>query len=152
MDTSTVTLPLLAEVGAPAAEDVKDVPSPSPSPSLAPPVPPLVADLCRLTPASASNDEGSSGASPKVLTKSIAGGRRDVQQVDMSLMSTSTEEEQTKEVQPTMVKSAKGAAARQQPTGEQAVVKPTTEQSATGHSAKEPTSGEQSAGTPTVVQ
>ncbi|CAI7898327.1 unnamed protein product [Closterium sp. NIES-54] len=51
-----------------------------------------------------------------------------------------------------MVKSAKGAAARQQPTREHAVAKPTTEQSATGQSAGEPTSGEQSAGTPTVVQ
>ncbi|CAI7886456.1 unnamed protein product [Closterium sp. NIES-54] len=70
-DTSTATLPLLAEVGEPAAEDIEDVSSPSPSP--ASPVPPLVADLCRLTPASASGDEGSSGASPKAPTKSIAG-------------------------------------------------------------------------------
>ncbi|CAI7775454.1 unnamed protein product [Closterium sp. NIES-54] len=51
-----------------------------------------------------------------------------------------------------MVKSAKGAAALQQPTGEQAAAKPTKEQSATGQSAGEPTLGEQSAGTPTVVQ
>ncbi|CAI7875947.1 unnamed protein product [Closterium sp. NIES-53] len=80
-DTSTATLALLAEVGEPAAEDVEDLSSPSPSP--APPVPPLVADLLRLTPASTSGDEGSSGASPKVPTKSIAGGRRDVLQVDM---------------------------------------------------------------------
>ncbi|CAI7850584.1 unnamed protein product [Closterium sp. NIES-54] len=50
-DTSTVTLPLLAEVGELAAEDVEDVPSPPPSPSSAPPIPPLVADLRRLTPA-----------------------------------------------------------------------------------------------------
>ncbi|CAI7755058.1 unnamed protein product [Closterium sp. NIES-54] len=51
-----------------------------------------------------------------------------------------------------MVMSAKGIAAQQQPTGEQAAAKPTTEQSATGHSVGEPTLGEQSAGTPTVVQ
>ncbi|CAI7775452.1 unnamed protein product [Closterium sp. NIES-54] len=85
-DTSTATLPMLVEVGEPAAEDVKDVPSPSPYSSPAPPVPPLVADLRLLTPASASGDEGSSGASSKVPTKSIAGGRRDVQQVDMRVM------------------------------------------------------------------
>ncbi|CAI7731479.1 unnamed protein product [Closterium sp. NIES-54] len=47
-DISIATLPLLAEVGEPAAEDVEDVPSPFPSP--APHVPPLVADLCGLTP------------------------------------------------------------------------------------------------------
>ncbi|CAI7838383.1 unnamed protein product [Closterium sp. NIES-53] len=46
-DTLSVTLPLLAEVGEPAAEDVKDVPSPFPSP--APHALPLVADLCGLT-------------------------------------------------------------------------------------------------------
>ncbi|CAI7855815.1 unnamed protein product [Closterium sp. NIES-54] len=46
-DTSTATLPLLAKVGEPAAEEVKDVPFPSPSP--APCAPPLVADLRGLT-------------------------------------------------------------------------------------------------------
>ncbi|CAI7887449.1 unnamed protein product [Closterium sp. NIES-53] len=97
MDTSTATLPLLAEVGEPAAEDVRDVSSLSPSPA-----PPLVADLRRLTPASASGDEGSSGASPKAPSKSIAGGRRDIKQVYMRVMSTPTREEQTQEVQPTM--------------------------------------------------
>ncbi|CAI7854688.1 unnamed protein product [Closterium sp. NIES-54] len=131
-DTLTATLPLLVKVGEPAAEDVEDVPSPSPSPSPAPPISPLVADLRRLTPASASGDEGSSGASPKAPTKSIVGGRREVQQVDMRVMSTPAGEEQTEKVQLTMVKSTKGAAARKQPTGEQAVAKPTTEQSATG--------------------
>ncbi|CAI5484599.1 unnamed protein product [Closterium sp. Yama58-4] len=44
------------------------------------PAPPLVADLHGLTPASASGDEGSGGASPVAPTKSIAGGRRDVPQ------------------------------------------------------------------------
>ncbi|CAI7892082.1 unnamed protein product [Closterium sp. NIES-53] len=77
-DTLTATLPLLTEVDEPAAEDVEDVLSPFPSPSPTPPVPPLVADLRRLTPASASGDEGSSGALPKAPTKSIAGGCRDV--------------------------------------------------------------------------
>ncbi|CAI7806631.1 unnamed protein product [Closterium sp. NIES-53] len=126
-DTLTATLPLLAEVGEPPAEDVEDVSSPSPSPT--PPVPPLVAELRRLTPASASGDEGSSEASPKAPTKSIAGGHRDVQQVDMRVLSTPAGEEQTKEVQPTMVRLAKGAAAWQQLTWEQAAAKPTTEHS-----------------------
>ncbi|CAI7906320.1 unnamed protein product [Closterium sp. NIES-54] len=99
-DTSTATLPLLAEVSELAAEDVEDVSSPSPSP--APPVSPLVANLRRLTPASASGDEGNSGASRKAPIKSIASGRRDVQQVDMRVTSTPAREEQTEEVQPTM--------------------------------------------------
>ncbi|CAI7856809.1 unnamed protein product [Closterium sp. NIES-53] len=101
-DTSAATLPLLVEVGEPATEDVEDVPSPY----SAPPVPPLVANLCRLTPALASGDEGSSGASLKAPTKSIAGGRCYVQQVDMRVMSTPAGEEQTEEVQPTMEQSA----------------------------------------------
>ncbi|CAI7779549.1 unnamed protein product [Closterium sp. NIES-54] len=67
-------------------------------------------------------------------------------------MSTPAKEEQTEEVQQTMVKSAKGAAARQQPTREQAAANPTTEQSATGQTTREPTLGEQSAGTPAMVQ
>ncbi|CAI7839284.1 unnamed protein product [Closterium sp. NIES-53] len=127
-DTSTATLPLLAEVGEPAAEDVEDVPSPFPSP--APHAPPLVAILRGLTPVSASGDEGRSGASPVAPAKIIAGGRRD----------------------PTVVKSAKGAGTKQQLIGEQAAAKSTKKQSATGQSAGELTLGEQSAGTPTVVQ
>ncbi|CAI7798275.1 unnamed protein product [Closterium sp. NIES-53] len=55
-DTSTATLPLLAKVGEPAAEDVEDIPSPFPSP--APRAPPLLADLRGLTRVSASSDEG----------------------------------------------------------------------------------------------
>ncbi|CAI7826019.1 unnamed protein product [Closterium sp. NIES-54] len=97
-DTSTATLPLLAEVGEPAAEDVEDVPSPSPAPC----APPLVADLRRLTPVSASGDEGRSGASRVAPAKSIAGGRRDVQQVDVRVKSTPPGEEQAEEVQPTV--------------------------------------------------
>ncbi|CAI7875190.1 unnamed protein product [Closterium sp. NIES-53] len=69
-DTSTATLPLLAEVSEPAAEDVED--DPSPFPSSAPRAPPLVADLLWLTPVSASGDEGRSGsASPVAPAKSI---------------------------------------------------------------------------------
>ncbi|CAI7836070.1 unnamed protein product [Closterium sp. NIES-54] len=137
MDTSTATLPLLAEVSEPAAEDVEDVPSPFPSP--APCAPPLVADLRGLTPVSASCDEGRSGASPMAPAKSIDGGQRDIQQVNVSVKLTPPGEEQRKEVPPTVVKLAKGATARQQPTGEQAAAEPTTEQSTTGHSAGEPT-------------
>ncbi|CAI7835934.1 unnamed protein product [Closterium sp. NIES-53] len=72
MDTSTATLPLLTEVGEPAAEDVEDVLSPFPSP--APRAPPLVTDLLGLTSVSASSDEGRSGASPVAPTKGIACG------------------------------------------------------------------------------
>ncbi|CAI7747565.1 unnamed protein product [Closterium sp. NIES-54] len=71
-DTLTATLPLLAKVGEPAAEDVKDVPSPFPSP--APRAPPLVADLRGLTPVSASGDEGRSGASRVAPAKGISAG------------------------------------------------------------------------------
>ncbi|CAI7893803.1 unnamed protein product [Closterium sp. NIES-54] len=140
-DTSTATLPLLAEVDELADEDAEVVRPPSPPP--APPAPPLVADLRGLTPLSASGNEGSSGASPVALAKSIAGGRRDVQQVDMRGKSTPSGEEQAK-VKPTVVKSAKGAEARQWPTGEQAAAKPT------GQSAREPTTVEKSAWTPAV--
>ncbi|CAI7773710.1 unnamed protein product [Closterium sp. NIES-53] len=55
-DISIATLPLLAEVGEPAAEDVEDVPSPFPSP--APHVPPLVADLWKAAEVQ-QDDEGS---------------------------------------------------------------------------------------------
>ncbi|CAI7922519.1 unnamed protein product, partial [Closterium sp. NIES-53] len=120
-ETSTATLPLLAEVGEPAVEDVKDVPFPSPSP--APCAPPLVADLRGLTPVSASGDEGRSGMSPSAPAKSIAGGRRDEQQVDVGVKSTLIGENQADEVQPTLEKLAKKASAGQQPTREQAVGK-----------------------------
>ncbi|CAI7883229.1 unnamed protein product [Closterium sp. NIES-53] len=61
-DTSTATLPLLAEVGELADEDGED--ARPPSLSSAPPAPPLVADLHEPTSTLASGDEGSSGASP----------------------------------------------------------------------------------------
>ncbi|CAI7796892.1 unnamed protein product [Closterium sp. NIES-53] len=122
-DTLTATLPLLAKVGEPAAEDVKDVPSPFPSP--APRAPPLVADLRGLTPVSASDDEGRSGASCVAPAKGIVGSQRDVQQVNVRVKSTPPGEEQAEEVHLTVVKSAKGAGTRQQLTGEQAAAKPT---------------------------
>ncbi|CAI7768115.1 unnamed protein product [Closterium sp. NIES-53] len=148
-DTSTATLPLLAEVGEPAAEDVKYFPSPFPSP--APRAPPLVADLRGHTLVSASGDEGRSGASLVAPAKSITGGRRDVQQVDVRVKSSPPGEEQAEEVQLTVVKSAMGVGTRQQLTGEQAAAKPTKEQSATRQSAEEPTIGEKSAGKPAEV-
>ncbi|CAI7786628.1 unnamed protein product [Closterium sp. NIES-54] len=121
-DTSTATLPLLAKVGEPAPEDVED--APSPFPSSAPRAPPLVADLRWLTLVSASGDEGRSGASPVAPAKSINGGRRDVQQVNVRVKSTPPGEEQSEEVQPTVVKSAKGAGTRQQLIGEKSAGKP----------------------------
>ncbi|CAI7801340.1 unnamed protein product [Closterium sp. NIES-54] len=106
-DTSTAILPLLVEVGEPAAEEVEDVPSPFPSP--APRAPPLVADLRGLTPVSASGDEGRNGAPPVAPAKSIAGGQRDVQQVDVRVKSTPAGEEQAKEVQPTVSATGRSA-------------------------------------------
>ncbi|CAI5930399.1 unnamed protein product [Closterium sp. NIES-64] len=134
-NTSSATLPLLAEVGELAIEDVEDVRPPTPPPPT--PAPPLVADLRGLTSVSASGDEGSSGTSPSA--KCIAGGRRDERQVDVGLQSTSTGDEQVEK----QVKD-------QRPTKEQVAVMPTKEQSATGQSAGEPTIGEKSAGTPTT--
>ncbi|CAI7804916.1 unnamed protein product [Closterium sp. NIES-54] len=142
----TVTLPLLDEVGEPTAEDVEDVPSPFPS--SAPRAPPLVAGLRGLTLVLASSDEGRSGASPVATAKSIDGGRRDVQQFDVRLKSTPPGEEQSEEVQPTVVKLAKGAETRHQLIGEQATAKPTKKLSATRQSAEEPTTGEKSVGKP----
>ncbi|CAI7883932.1 unnamed protein product [Closterium sp. NIES-53] len=75
-DTSTAMLPLLAKVGELADEDAEVVRPPSPSP--APPAPPLVADLRKLTSTLASGDEGRSGALPVAPAKSIAGGQRDI--------------------------------------------------------------------------
>ncbi|CAI7854708.1 unnamed protein product [Closterium sp. NIES-53] len=149
-DASTATLPLLAEVGEPAAKDIEDDPFPSPSPVLC--APPLVIDLRGLTLVSASSDEGRSGTSPSAPAKSIAGGRRDEQQVDVGMKSTLIGEEQAEEVQPTLEKPAKKAPARQQPTGEQAAVKPTTKKSATMQLVEESTTGGKSAGKSAEVQ
>ncbi|CAI7882046.1 unnamed protein product [Closterium sp. NIES-53] len=126
------------------AEFCADVPSPFPSP--APPAPLLIVDLRGQTPMSASGDEGRSGTLPSAPAKSIAGGRRDEQQVDVGVKSTSVGEEQAEEVQPPLVKLAKKGATR-----EQAAAKPTKEQSATGQSAGELTIGEKSAEMPIVI-
>ncbi|CAI7876009.1 unnamed protein product, partial [Closterium sp. NIES-54] len=144
-DTSTATLPLLAEVGDPAGEDVEDVPSPCPSPA-----PPLVTELHGLTPMSASGDEGRSGASPVAPEPSIAGGRHDAVQSGVGAKLTPTRRQQV--VPPTLVKPVKETLAEQKLTGEQAAATPTKEQSATGQSTGEPTTGERLAGTPAEVQ
>ncbi|CAI7786554.1 unnamed protein product [Closterium sp. NIES-53] len=70
LDTSTTTVPLLAEVDEPADEDVVEV---LPPPLvLAPPFP--VADRPASTPMSATGDEGSLEASPVAPASGIAGG------------------------------------------------------------------------------
>ncbi|CAI7804919.1 unnamed protein product [Closterium sp. NIES-54] len=147
-DTSTATLPLLAEVGKLANEDADDVRPPPPSPAPpAPPAPPLVTDLRELTSTSASGDEESSGASPVAPAKNIAGGRCDVKQVGMGANSTLIGEQQPEEVQPTWVKSAKKASAEKLPTVEQPAAKSAKELSTTEQSA-----WELLAGTTTLVQ
>ncbi|CAI7805727.1 unnamed protein product [Closterium sp. NIES-54] len=123
----------------PAAEDAENV-LPSLS-SPAPCAPPLVAGLQKLTLASASGDEGSSGTSPVALAKSIAGVRCDVEQV----------EQRVERKQPTLLKSVKKVAAEEPPTGKQPTGMPTKELSFTKHSAREPMTGEKSAGTPNLV-
>ncbi|CAI7867445.1 unnamed protein product [Closterium sp. NIES-53] len=77
-DTSTVTVPLLAEVVEPADEDVVEVLPPSPV--LAPPF--LDADRPASTPVSATGDEGSLEASPVAPASGIAGGRQGAKLVD----------------------------------------------------------------------
>ncbi|CAI7932775.1 unnamed protein product [Closterium sp. NIES-54] len=90
----------------------------------------LTVTLPLLDEVSAFGDEGRSGTSPSASAKSIAGGRRDEQQVDVGVKLTLIGEEQADE----------------------AVVKPTTKQSATRLSIEEPTIGEKSAGKPAEVQ
>ncbi|CAI5957576.1 unnamed protein product [Closterium sp. NIES-65] len=77
-DTSTATVPLLAEVDEPADEDVVEILPPPPV--LAPPSP--VADLPALRPVSATDDEGSLEASPVAPASGIAGGRQGAKLVD----------------------------------------------------------------------
>ncbi|CAI5979858.1 unnamed protein product [Closterium sp. NIES-64] len=117
-DTSSATLPLLAEVGELATKDVEDVRPPTPPPPT--PAPPLVADLRGLTSMSASGDEGSSGTPPSAPAKCIAGGRRDERQVDVGLQSTSTGEKQVEEL------SATGPSAGEPTPGEKSARTPTT--------------------------
>ncbi|CAI5481118.1 unnamed protein product [Closterium sp. Yama58-4] len=114
-DTSTATLPLLAEVGELAEDDAEVVHPSSPSPA-----PPLV-DLRGLTPLSASGDEGSNGTSPVAPTKGIASGRRDEQQVDEQqvdlggVQSTWIRGEQVEEVQPIWEQPTRKQAAASRP-------------------------------------
>ncbi|CAI7796816.1 unnamed protein product [Closterium sp. NIES-54] len=147
-DTSTTTLPLLAEVGELAHEDAEVICPPSPSP--VPPAPPLVADLHGLTSTSANGNEGSSGASRVAPAKSIAGGRRDATRVSVGATTTPTGEQHAGEVHLTLVEPAKEASAGKPPMREQPRVKPTKEQSATGQPAGEPMAWEKLAGTPIV--
>ncbi|CAI7860171.1 unnamed protein product [Closterium sp. NIES-53] len=72
MDTSTATVPLLAEVNEPNDEDVVEVLPPPPV--LAPPF--LIAHPSASTPMSATGDEGSLEASPLAPASGIAGGRQ----------------------------------------------------------------------------
>ncbi|CAI7925600.1 unnamed protein product [Closterium sp. NIES-53] len=92
MDTSTATVPLLAEVDERADEDVVEV---LPSPVLAPPFP--VTDRPASTPVSATVDEGSLEASPVAPASGIAGGRHDTKLVDQDGKPSTTGEQRTGE-------------------------------------------------------
>ncbi|CAI7774630.1 unnamed protein product [Closterium sp. NIES-53] len=92
-DTTTATVPLLAEVDELADEDVVVVLPPSPV--LAPPFP--VADPPASTPLSATGDEGSLEASPVASANGIAGGRQNTKLVDQDEKPSTTGEQQTGE-------------------------------------------------------
>ncbi|CAI7823246.1 unnamed protein product [Closterium sp. NIES-53] len=92
-DTSTVTVPLLAEVDEPADEDVVEVLPPSPV--LAPPFP--VADRPSLTSVLATGDEGSLEASPVAPASGIAGGGQNAKLVDQDGQPSTKGEKQTGE-------------------------------------------------------
>ncbi|CAI7821789.1 unnamed protein product [Closterium sp. NIES-53] len=77
-DTTTASVPLLAEVDEPADEDVVEILPPSPV--LAPPFP--VADRPVSTPMSAAGDEGSLEASPMAPASGIADGRQGAKLID----------------------------------------------------------------------
>ncbi|CAI7803772.1 unnamed protein product [Closterium sp. NIES-53] len=108
-DTSTATVPLLAEVDKPADEDIVEVLPPSPV--LAPPSP--VADRPALTSLSATGDEGSLEASPMAPASGIAGGRQGAKLVDQDGKPSTTGEQQIGE--PVEQEAATGV----QSTGEQ---------------------------------
>ncbi|CAI7837108.1 unnamed protein product [Closterium sp. NIES-53] len=93
MDTSTATVPLLAEIDEPADQDVVEVLPPPPV--LAPPFP--VADQPASTPMSATSDEGSLKASPVAPASGIAGGQQGVKLIDQDGKPSTTEEQQTGE-------------------------------------------------------
>ncbi|CAI5985235.1 unnamed protein product [Closterium sp. NIES-65] len=85
-DTSTATVPLLAEVDEPTDEDVVEVLPPPPI--LAPPNP--VADRPTSTPMSATGDEGSLVASPVAPASGTAGSRQDTKLIDYDGKSSTT--------------------------------------------------------------
>ncbi|CAI7912444.1 unnamed protein product [Closterium sp. NIES-54] len=92
-DTSTATVPLLAEVDEPADEDVVEV---LPPPSvLAPPFP--VADWLASTHVSATGNEGSLEASPVAPASGIASGRQGAKLNDQDGKPSTTGEQQTGE-------------------------------------------------------
>ncbi|CAI7823621.1 unnamed protein product [Closterium sp. NIES-53] len=74
-DTSTAIFPLLAKIVEPDVQDVHP-------PSLPPPptVPPLVTELQKPMPASATGNQGSLGLLPVAPASAIASGQRDVEQ------------------------------------------------------------------------
>ncbi|CAI7754140.1 unnamed protein product [Closterium sp. NIES-53] len=109
MDTSTATVPLLAEVDEPADEDFVEVLPPPPV--LAPPLPD--ADRPALTSVSATGDEWSLQASPVAPASGIAGGRQGAKLVDQDGKPSMTGEQQTRELV------EQEAAAGVQSTGEQ---------------------------------
>ncbi|CAI5962244.1 unnamed protein product [Closterium sp. NIES-65] len=114
-DTSSATLPLLAEVGELAITDVEDVRPPTPPPPT--PAPPLVADVHGLTSVSASGDEGSSG------TSTSTGEEQVEKQVE--------DQRPTKEqaaVTPTKEQSATGQSAGEPTIGEKSAGTPAEEQ------------------------
>ncbi|CAI7734095.1 unnamed protein product [Closterium sp. NIES-54] len=92
-DTSTETVPLLAEVNEPADEDVVEV-LPHP-PVLSPPS--LIADRPASTPVSGTGDEGSLQALPVALASGIADGRQGAKPVDQDGKPSTTGEQQTGE-------------------------------------------------------
>ncbi|CAI7886439.1 unnamed protein product [Closterium sp. NIES-54] len=93
-DTSTATVPLVAEVDETADEDVVEVLPPSPV--LAPPFP--VADRPASTLVSATGDEGSLEVSPVAPASGIAGGRQGAKLVDEDGKPSMTGEQQIGEL------------------------------------------------------
>ncbi|CAI7872236.1 unnamed protein product [Closterium sp. NIES-53] len=93
MDTSTATVPLLAEVDEHADEDVVEVVPPPPV--LAPPFP--VADRPASTLVLATGDEGSLEASLVAPASGIASGQQGAKLVDQDGKPSTTEEQQTGE-------------------------------------------------------
>ncbi|CAI7876133.1 unnamed protein product [Closterium sp. NIES-53] len=92
-DTTTATVPLLAEVDEPADEDVVEVLPPSPV--LAPPFP--IAHRPASTPVSATDDEGSLEASPVAPASGITNGRQGAKLIDQDGKPSTTGEQQTRE-------------------------------------------------------